>query len=150
MNLSEQDTHPTIDSRIIYAAGYFDGEGCIWVGRSGTIFTLGIGIQSGDLESLLLFSDIFGGKVRSSKSESSKKNIWDWRRTGHSALVILRSLSPFLIAKKDQAYLVICSKWSSSFKKNGNRFISNPSELVMLRMQLKEAKTVNIKKPILH
>jgi hypothetical protein len=78
MSPIEQALSAVADYRPAYCAGYFDGEGCIWVGMSGKRHYLRINIATGDYETLLIFKEIFGGVVMPVKASSSRKSIFHW------------------------------------------------------------------------
>jgi hypothetical protein len=112
MNLIEESPTPIPDYRVAYCAGYFDGEGCIWVGiQNKKSYYLRISIASGDYETLLLFAELFGGKVTHVKASSSRKEIYRWSRNSADAVKTLQRFLPFLTAKREQAELVIDCGW---------------------------------------
>lgn len=149
MNLSKQETHPFLDSRIPYAAGYFDGEGCIWVGytknRSGReTFLLRLSIISGDREVLMMLSDLFGGEVRGVKSRTSRVNLFRWSKNGLQAVETLSRMEPFLIAKREQAVLVASAGWDVCTRGRGYSMSDDMrSRRFILRDLLQQAKRTN-------
>jgi hypothetical protein len=100
----------TLEEALIYAAGYFDGEGCVSVLTHPTKgdHTIRLAVASGDRESLEVFSTWLGGKVRGPAWATQKgKPIYRWYQNNRDAVDTLRKLLPFLIAKRSQALLVI-------------------------------------------
>ncbi len=93
-----------------YCGGYFDGEGCISVGKRNKYGQLIVRIVSRDMHSLALMSEAIGGRVEPAK------RIWRgrlihygmWTMYGRKAQDALKILSPYLITKKERA-LRACS-----------------------------------------
>lgn len=96
-----------------YLAGFFDGEGCIYLGTttaSGTskkyphlIVTLS---QSGDGGKTLLLNiqNHYGGRFsKSKKYKDSHKDAYQLRWTGKKAILFLDQIPPFLVIKKEKA-----------------------------------------------
>lgn len=99
------------DFRLAYAAGYFDGEGCIWVFNNNKSLSLRASIVSGDTETLQVFVDLFGGKISPVKCKSSKISIFRWSRNEKEAFDFLEKICPFMVCKRYQAQLVLSSGW---------------------------------------
>lgn len=101
-----------IERKRAYCGGYFDGEGCISVGKTtGNKYgQLIVRIVSRDMHSLALMSEAIGGRVEPAK------RIWRgrlihygmWTMYGRKAQDALKILSPYLITKKERA-LRACS-----------------------------------------
>ena len=117
MNLIEQEPTPIPDYRIAYAAGYFDGEGCINVSANGdgtgNSLQLHVIITSGDKPTLLLFQELFGGTFHPrAMRRYGWKYMFTWKCSGSVALEALHAMLPFLIAKREQAQLVFDKGWN--------------------------------------
>jgi intein/homing endonuclease len=90
-----------------YLAGYFDGEGCIHISKTGARV---VGIKSCYPKVVKTFHKFYGGKF--TKDKNNKKNIY-WRNFfyfrifGENSVNVIRSLYPFLREKKEQARLFI-------------------------------------------
>ena len=125
--------------KLSYAAGYFDGEGCIWVYQIGPlkVFQLRVSIVSGDKDTIDLFSEIFGGNVNPVKCKSSKINLYRWYRNGAHAHLFLSLVSPFMIAKRDQAELVLNSGWI--FGRHTNQYMPVPPDQIQKRTSLQQS-----------
>lgn len=85
-----------------YLAGYLDGDGCItypqYKHRGAALF---IKVNSGDLQTVKLFSKTFGGTVHKAKPyPETKRQQYYWHRGGESAQITIRKLFPYPIAKK--------------------------------------------------
>jgi uncharacterized membrane protein len=134
MSLNEQDRSAVTGYRLAYCAGYFDGEGCIWVGMSGNRFYLRINIATGDYETLLIFKELFGGVVMPVKASSSRKNIFHWMRDSSEAVKTLSALLPFMTSKREEAQLVVDFGWE--LVERGTRLTE---ELIAKRRALRQA-----------
>lgn len=102
-----------------YAAGFFDGEGCISIGKIQqqyyinyrTRITIG---QSGKIGMLILkqLQDRFGGIVIQDKGQKYLENrhyrvAWVWRLSETDGFYFLKRIYPYLITKRNQADLMI-------------------------------------------
>jgi hypothetical protein len=105
---------PTLTD-IAYAAGLFDGEGCIQIcrrrgTRKGT-FTHWLEISIGNtcLAVLTWMKEKFGGRVTHNGERYTERNhrTWRWRASTSEAAAVLQLLLPFLQIKQGQAHLVI-------------------------------------------
>lgn len=123
------DGPPMID--LVYAAGYFDGEGCITVMRApvrrvssrraddysrppqecvSSYPVLRVKVSSCDYESLCVFPPLFGGKVRNVSKHYKGRNghqMYSWAVQSQRALDCLQKMLPYLRAKKPQAAVVL-------------------------------------------
>lgn len=124
------------DSDLAYAAGYFDGEGCItWCGSM-----VRIAVSSGDYWSVKHMADLFGGglkemfhnrksgdpEVRSDdrmgelisafRQRNYNVRMFRWALNGNPAIPPLRAMFPFLKAKQVEAAVVLQSgvEWGFS------------------------------------
>lgn len=93
---------------IIWAAGFFDGEGCVCIARSKkngspiyNSYTLQISAFQNARTPLDVLQTLFGGSV------GKNQNGWHWARAGASAKPVLEQLLPYLIVKRTQAELGI-------------------------------------------
>lgn len=100
---------------IAWAAGFFDGEGCIHVhirkarehrrGYSYQLTTTAAQITPIPLDKL---KAIFGGKVYTLNSTGPNRRIcYQWYLGGRSAIEFLRTVLPYLTVKHDEAMLAI-------------------------------------------
>ena len=90
---------------VIWAAGFFDGEGCISIQRQvrpgGVYFYLGVSVYQNDFRPLLEFSELFGGAIY------PEKNAQKWRASGRDAAEALNMMLPYMRVKKEQALVAI-------------------------------------------
>lgn len=87
---------------IVWAAGFFDGEGCIWVGRINESWRLTVHVSQMWREPLDLYIALFGGSV-----SRDRQHLWRWSASNQIAKNALRELSPFLQLKREQAETAI-------------------------------------------
>jgi hypothetical protein len=144
MNLIKQDTHPPSDFRISYCAGYFDGEGCIWIDNRIRSPQLRISVVSGDIDSLKIFARLFGGNVFPVTSKSSRVNIFRWSQDNSFAVKCLEKMLPFMYAKREQAQMVVSSGWPI-FARGSILPMQEVARRLNLRSELKEAKRRGLK-----
>jgi len=105
---------------LVYAAGFFDGEGCVSIGISRYenhfryYLEMRIGQAARDREICSWFKSKFGGIVVVNETKLNKKLKnefeYDWRwgcGGGQIGLLFLKQLYPYLKLKKEQANLGI-------------------------------------------
>lgn len=92
--------------QLSYFAGYFDGEGCIFIGRRGERV---VQIKSCYPKIVKSFNKSFGGRYY--KEKRSGKSYWRdcfyFRIFGKEAVNVIKHLYPFLREKKEQARLFL-------------------------------------------
>jgi hypothetical protein len=98
------------DGSIPYAAGIFDGEGCVspYVANTHkgkyTTVRLRINVTNTSIELLEKLKTVFGvGSIRPKKRTTRQKSCWQWTVTSKQAKTVLEKILPYLIVKKDQA-----------------------------------------------
>ena len=95
---------------VIYLAGLFDGEGCIFVSRqnSGRSHYLGVTITNTNVGVLKLAKRMFGGSIRqNSDSRKHRTTSWVWRIVSNQAENALKTLLPYLRIKRQEAELAL-------------------------------------------
>jgi len=110
---------------IEYAAGFFDGEGCVNCssGRKNSPF-IRILVVNTNLEVLKVFQNFWGGDINKNyKPKEHWKQAYTWRLSHKSALKFLSDILPYLIVKKEQAELAI--KFGSIRPGKGNKWSEN-------------------------
>jgi intein/homing endonuclease len=85
--------------QVIFLAGFFDGEGCITIGKNGAVE---IKIINTSLINLKLYSKVFGGEVHS-RSQKVNKSQYYYAQYGVNAIEFLKEVQPYLLDKKEQA-----------------------------------------------
>lgn len=103
---------------LAYAAGFFDGEGCVNFAVSryrrhgelrGKAISLRVMIGNTDLEVLQWFVATFGGRIDKKPRHSSKnaRPCWVWSATFKEALPFLQAIRPYSRVKSSQIDLVL-------------------------------------------
>lgn len=94
-----------------YAAGFFDGEGCVycykhkrWKSSQGTFdYQVRITVSNTNAEILRLLSEAYGGSVHQMYSpKGNRRACWQWTIAARKALAFMERVSPFLIIKKNE------------------------------------------------
>ena len=112
---------------LAWAAGFFDGEGCVSVvkrhtgssaKRSYLYYQLNLNAPQINKDPLLKLKSLFGGQVRCTRSYGNRRPSFVW--TLHAALAekALRALLPYLIVKKAEAELAL--QYRATIKPAGN------------------------------
>ena len=96
---------------LAYAAGFFDGEGCVRIskrkrGKNQLEYTELISIGNTDHDTLEWFAMMFGGKVGHER-KGVNKPIKYWKLTNAMAVNFLQQVRPWLRTKAAQADVVI-------------------------------------------
>ena len=121
---------------IIWAAGFFDGEGCISFNkqRRKTCYSFRLDMSLGQItpDPLYVFSSLFGGTV-----SKQGKVYYQWHLYGDSASNALQLMLPYLKVKKSQAVLAI--EWSS-IRTTFNSLEERDLEGLKYHKQLKDLK----------
>ena len=90
-----------------YLAGFFDGEGSIFVTPAGGRYPVYVSISNTYKPVLDEFARRFGGKVILGRQKENYKQIYLWCITTNKALACIRTLRPYLIEKAPQAWLAL-------------------------------------------
>jgi hypothetical protein len=95
-----------------YAAGLFDGEGCVQVymgqGRTHNCFRTTLSLSGVDLRPLRWLRSRYGGKIDISATPGARPDgcnrrpIGRWQVMGREAEAFARDIRPFLIVKAEQ------------------------------------------------
>lgn len=90
---------------VIWAAGFFDGEGCISITRQekrGKLYHwMMISVFQNHSASLELLLELFGGSI------GTEDEAWKWRACGPTAGEALKEMLPYLRVKRSQAEIAI-------------------------------------------
>jgi hypothetical protein len=103
--------------QIIWAAGFFDGEGCISIGKAqpqlkyykhNHHYTVRLTVYQNIRAPLQIFKELFGGTIKLRPATGKQKNNgWVWSIGGRGLVAALTQMLPYLIVKKEQAELAI-------------------------------------------
>lgn len=88
---------------IAYIAGFFDGEGCVTVGKNGAV---DVRIVNTGYATLLKVQSVFGGNV-AERSQIVNKKQYVYTLYGENAVQFLSTVEKYLIDKKNQALTVL-------------------------------------------
>ena len=90
-----------VDMKYAYAAGLFDGDGCVSVSGKSLIVSIG----SVDINPLAFIFELFEGNITDYQPKGNRQLTHTWTVYGKNAGTFLRSILPYLITKKSQALL---------------------------------------------
>lgn len=95
-------------SELCWCAGFFEGEGCIYVDKKGRAF---LSVSQNHPEPLLKLERVLGGKVRGPYRASRSRNPkWVWSLNRQEEVVqTLELLEPHLVIKAEKARQVLNS-----------------------------------------
>jgi hypothetical protein len=123
-----------------YAAGFFDGDGCVYMTvERGTIYRLGIRISNVNKASLEWFKARFGGWIVKAVDKRERRKGWQWVSSAAGAPAFLDLIKDAVSIKRDQIFL---SMIFLKRKERKFRFMS-PVELAAretIRIRLSEMK----------
>ena len=88
-----------------YLAGYFDGEGCVYITSKISRHRLEVSITSTDVAPLKLLKDIYGGFLCSRGPRDGNKNQWNWQLRDQRAGKFIEDILPYSIIKAPQLHL---------------------------------------------
>jgi hypothetical protein len=116
---------------LAWAAGFFDGEGCVLVNPrgNGKFHSLFTSVTQQDPTALHLLKQRFGGNVTPDKTATSDSYerkrgavlVWRWKASSVEAHAFLKSIEPYVVVKAEQVRVAL------EFPAVGTRFcINNP------------------------
>src|SRR6516225_3672191 len=101
--------------QIIWAAGFFDGEGCISIAKHqpnpkyyqhNHSYAVKLTVYQNMRAPLKCFKELFGGTIKLRPATGKqKRNGWVWSIGGQALVAALTQMLPYLIVKKEQAEL---------------------------------------------
>lgn len=94
---------------ICYAAGFFDGEGTILIGKPTRTcgYRLIVSATQTSIAPMEWFCPRWGGTISKRKKRKGRRQAWNWTVTSQLALKFLSDVRPFLIVKAEQADIAI-------------------------------------------
>ena len=116
-----------------YAAGFFDGEGCISINKlkrrdisKGYHYTLKIQATNNVREVIGRFAEAYGGHIglKRPRAGENRKLGYTWNVTSWGAIAFLKEIFPFLIVKRQQAEIAF--RFQDSMRHTGNRWRRAP------------------------
>ncbi len=104
---------PTEVAVLAYAAGVFDGEGCVLVRLNkkkgqevAKYHQIAVSVVSTDTKLTDWFQGHFGGKISANHKENAQRNYkdaWKWGLMSRQAEAFLKCVRPYLLVKGPQA-----------------------------------------------
>lgn len=118
-----------LDTDVAYAAGLFDGEGCVYVvvtktKKFGDYFYPMVLVDMTDEQPIRWLEGLFGGRVNI-RDRAGRRRSYRWNLTGDRAKGFLDIVSPYLKVKAEQAGWML----SLDGRNNGAEIKSKISEL---------------------
>lgn len=118
--------------KIIWAAGFIDGEGSLSLSRSKSQSSPAVKIEACQINPKPLedLQKLFGGKVYYWKANNGRK-ICEWTIQGYNAFLTAQKIYPYLVVKKQEADLLIDYMklpWRSLRKVCGGTWIKRTDE----------------------
>lgn len=109
-----------MDTFTVWAAGFFDGEGCIQLKRTAKsrTRTLYVIIANYDEGAIMKLQERWGGSV------NRRGRAFYWNLTARKALIFLREIQPFLVTQKNIARVKVAIEFQEQ-KPAPGRKISN-------------------------
>ena len=94
---------------LAWAAGFFDGEGCVRVHHSkGDSYRLALSVSQADERPLLHLRNILGGRINDkSPARPNRRRQWQWAASTREAASALRAMLPYLVLKNGEASLAL-------------------------------------------
>lgn len=96
-------TELTLEQLVIWAAGFFDGEGSVGLFRAragGKVMTLRIRVGQKTRESLDRFVLLWGGNIWHRKASATQTEFYEWYMSSRPAYEVLLEMEPYLIVKR--------------------------------------------------
>ncbi len=103
------DSYTIMVEFLAYFAGFVDGEGCIFIGRTKAVHRpsishiLELTVSNTNREVLEELKTVFGGSIRISEKGMSRATTWKWTVTHGVAAGALTLLFPYLKVKSKEA-----------------------------------------------
>lgn len=135
---------------LAWAAGFFDGEGCVMVEMSkgegclhGYRTCLHTTVTQTSLPCLQLFLERFGGSIITSENRTPNGRRWAvqhrWVARNETALAFLQAVEPFVVVKKEQVQAALKYPLRSpDGRKYGNTSNPIPDSVMQARMSLRK------------
>lgn len=133
---------------IVWAAGFFDGEGSVFVEISKNKNTrrrvrnlLTASVTQTSTPCLNLFKQCFGGNItpitKSRRSHMNNSVCFVWRVRSKDALVFLETIAPYVVVKKEQVELALQYPLTSADgRKYAGPYNPLPDEVHNRRMEI--------------
>jgi hypothetical protein len=89
---------------VAYLAGFFDGEGCIGIYRSGKTGQMVLRVNLVNTNDIVIriIQSIYGGCISIQQHQSNWKPAYSWCASGRQAREFLKDVGPYLVMKRPQ------------------------------------------------
>lgn len=91
---------------VIWAAGFFDGEGSIFLRKVKKSYAVRIAVGQVNPAPIRVLKELFGGHISLQKSKKYKDQ-WKWEQDAKSAIITLEELLPYLKVKDNVAAIAL-------------------------------------------
>ena len=132
-----------------WAAGFFDGEGCV-MGRDrkfdhtpNKCIHLELTVNNTHKKSIERLKELFNGNIQFIQSTNRCKDTWRWVASANVARIFLKSTLPYLITKKEQAEIGLKLLNLKNFQWSSERYSQEQELLNALRLLNKKGKREN-------
>lgn len=105
---------------VVWVAGFFDGEGCVYITKrrqntgAGMHYELGANIAQKDINPLLIVHALWGGVVRAKSNQYG--GIYHWHLREHKKLgTFLRDIRPYTLVKGSQ--IDVALEWLALYQR---------------------------------
>lgn len=126
-------------ANLSYLAGFFDGEGCISLAKSGRRYALIVQVTQCNRWILELFRMHFGGGIH--QCERNGNPFYIWSITASKAMAFLETIEPYLILKKAEANLATTYQKRKNIHavplSNGQRILEDADYILMRKLKEK-------------
>jgi len=133
---------------IEYAAGFFDGEGCVncSTNKSGSPFIRTLVVNT-NTEILEMFKQRWGGDINANyKPKAHWKQAYTWRLSHNAAGVFLQDIQPFLVIKAKQCELAlefIAMRPSKGYKWTDDKIVDATEIINQIKLANKKGVALN-------
>lgn len=93
-----------INLKLAYAAGFFDGEGCVLISCCNGFWSPRLQVSQNDPRPLELFLDLFGGKIY---KPAKSNNAYSWVVSGEASCKAAELILPYTMYKTEQLKIYV-------------------------------------------
>lgn len=108
-----------------YIAGIIDGEGSIMIRGCGNLDEVLVEVGNTDVKMVDFLKASYGGSITVYNPKRSKRTMFVWRIWCNEAEAVLRDVEPYLITKKEQAFVALRLREIVREQNKGNRFVTD-------------------------
>ena len=95
-----------------YAAGYIDGDGCIYLGKTIqkskiTVYEYSIQVVSVKRDVLQLFKDTYGGFIRKKPFKPNHRDAYCWTIKGRESAYVAQAIQSHIVEKREQCFMLV-------------------------------------------